>query len=388
MLRERRDTGRNGERNPAAPFLVTGMVETGSTGFDGELPQSNGQTPQSMTQRRGPGPSPVTIPVAFVNGMLSGVIARGMPPGPYLEDAGIAPELLANAAARVTADQYVALFRSLSERLDDIVLGFLSRPLRRGSLAMILRSGASARTLDVAIRRTAHAFNLLQDDLVIEPVREGSLAGGSLRFTDPSRQWPVFVHELLLRAFWRLNAWLAGGRLPAARFDFAYPPPPYAAAYAAVFPGVRRFERAHSAFLFEVRHLQGAVRRDDRAIREFLTYSQASVIVPRADADAVSARLRELLQRSPTEWPTLAACAQALHMSPATLQRHLAREGATFQSLKDDLRRDVAIHRLNTSSVTLAALAGELGFADSASFQRAFKKWTGSAPGPYRGSRT
>ncbi len=71
-------------------------------------------------------------------------------------------------------------------------------------------------------------------------------------------------------------------------------------------------------------------------------------------------------------------------MSTATLQRRLANEGTSFQSLKDELRRDTAIVRLNTSTVSLAALAFELGFADSAAFQRAFKGWTGSAPGTYR----
>ena len=71
-------------------------------------------------------------------------------------------------------------------------------------------------------------------------------------------------------------------------------------------------------------------------------------------------------------------------MSTSTLQRRLASEGASFQSLKDELRRDMAIVRLNTSTISLGALAYELGFADSAAFQRAFKGWTGSAPGAYR----
>ena len=71
-------------------------------------------------------------------------------------------------------------------------------------------------------------------------------------------------------------------------------------------------------------------------------------------------------------------------MAASTLQRRLAADGTSFQALKDELRRDLAIVRLNTSTVPLAALADELGFADSAAFQRAFKSWTGSAPGAYR----
>ncbi|RYF31488.1 MAG: AraC family transcriptional regulator, partial [Comamonadaceae bacterium] len=73
-----------------------------------------------------------------------------------------------------------------------------------------------------------------------------------------------------------------------------------------------------------------------------------------------------------------------LRMSASTVQRRLAAEGTSFQSLKDELRRDLAIVRLNSSTVPLAQLAYELGFADSPAFQRAFKGWTGSAAGAYR----
>ena len=44
-------------------------------------------------------------------------------------------------------------------------------------------------------------------------------------------------------------------------------------------------------------------------------------------------------------------------MSTATLQRHLANESTSLQTLMDELRRDMAIVRLNTSTVQLAALA-------------------------------
>lgn len=328
--------------------------------------------------------APVTIPMVFVQSMLSGAQARGLSCEALLADAGIAPELLAQAAARVTSDQYVALFRLLMDRLDDECLGFLTRPLKCGSLALMTRSAISAGTLERALHRVAHTFRLLQDDVLLEPVREGALAGVALHFTHPAAAYPPFTHELLLRVFWRVLAWLAGGRLPAARFDFAFASPPYAGLYGKVFPAPMRFECGRSALWFDAAWLQAPVRRSEAALRAFLADAHAQVIVPRRGDEAVSDRVRDHLQSAKPAWPDLSETATALHMSTSTLQRRLASEGCSFQSLKDELRRDSAIVRLNTSTVPLATLAFELGFADSAAFQRAFKGWTGSAPGAYR----
>jgi len=337
-----------------------------------------------MSQVRPAADLAITISIAFVHGILSGVRARHEAIDSYLDDAGIAVELLDQPSARVTADQYVALFRSLTDRRDDDLLGFVSRPLRRGSMALVFRAATSASSLDTAMRRAAHTFGLLQDDVALAPVRDGDLAGWALQFRAASPSQPAFFHELMLRVFWRLLAWLAGGRLPAARFDFAFAVPVYAGSYGPVFTAPLRFGQAQSALWFDADLLQLPVRRDEAALRLFLGDAQGNVIVPRHAVDEVGSRLRQHLLRSQPAWPGLAACAEALHMSTATLQRRLAQEGTAFQQLKDELRRDLAISRLNTSTVPVNALAIELGFADSAAFQRAFKHWTGSAPGSYR----
>lgn len=327
--------------------------------------------------------APVTISIALVHGLLAGVRARAEALDSFLTGAGIAAELLEHESARVTASQYVSLFRLLIDLREDEALGFLSRPLKPGSFALMARSALGAHSLDTAIRRVSQTFWLLQDDVVLEPLREGELAGVGLRFSSTLGNPPAFLHELLVRTVWRLLAWLAGGRLPAARFDFAFRAPPHVGSYGKIFPAHLHFERGQTAFWFEAARLRTPVRRDEAALRRFLADAQANIIVPRS-ATVASTRIREYLQRTQPRWPDLAATASALHMSTTTLQRRLTREGTSFQALKNELRRDIAIARLNTSAVSLAELAQELGFTDAATFQRAFKGWTGSAPGTYR----
>ncbi len=327
---------------------------------------------------------PVTIAVVFADGLLAGVRASGLPCQPFLADAQIDPQLLGQPGARVTADQYVALFQSLTDRLDDDLLGFLSRPLRRGSFALIVRSAAGEDTLERAMRRAARTFGLLQTDVALALVQAGPLAGLTLRFADPSIARRLPLHELLLRVFWRLFAWLAGGKLPVQRFDFAFASPSHASSYGKIFTGPLHFDQQQSGFWFDAALLVRPVRRDRPAVEAFLADARSHVIVPPRGETLISARVRSHLHHAQPTWPDLHSTAGALHMAASTLQKHLAADGTTFQALKDALRRDLAIVRLNTSSVCLARLAEELGFADSAAFQRAFKRWTGSAPGAYR----
>jgi AraC-like DNA-binding protein len=83
--------------------------------------------------------------------------------------------------------------------------------------------------------------------------------------------------------------------------------------------------------------------------------------------------------------PALSEVARELGMSGRTLQRRLADEGSSFQSLVDDARRKLAVRLLRKEGdATLSEVTFMTGFADQSAFTRAFKRWTGQTPGVFR----
>ncbi len=67
-----------------------------------------------------------------------------------------------------------------------------------------------------------------------------------------------------------------------------------------------------------------------------------------------------------------------------TLGRQLRSEGTTFTSILNELRRERALHLVRNTGVPLKRVAAELGFNSDASFNMAFKSWTGETPMRFR----
>jgi AraC-like DNA-binding protein len=59
----------------------------------------------------------------------------------------------------------------------------------------------------------------------------------------------------------------------------------------------------------------------------------------------------------------------------------------SFQGIKDELRRDLAILHLVYTDVSLTEISFALGFSSPAVFHRAFRHWTGITPGVYRAAQ-
>lgn len=94
-----------------------------------------------------------------------------------------------------------------------------------------------------------------------------------------------------------------------------------------------------------------------------------------------SARVKAaLLDLLPAGEPTVEAVCGKILLSRRSLQRHLAREGRSFQSLLDETREEMALRYLQDTEISVSEVSYLLAYNNPNSFHRAFRGWTGMTP--------
>jgi AraC-like DNA-binding protein len=96
--------------------------------------------------------------------------------------------------------------------------------------------------------------------------------------------------------------------------------------------------------------------------------------------------IRQLLQNTHGQFPTLEDMASCLHLSPRTLCRRLSEHDTSYQALLNEVRKERAVEYLTSRQWSDEKVANQLGFSDASNFRRAFKQWTGMTPGAVRDS--
>ena len=275
-------------------------------------------------------------------------------------------------------------------------------PLRVGSFGQCAAQLLHCKDLEPALRSGFCYFHGLLSDFVPRLTVQGGLAQVQwLR----CRQTAANAHAQLdaagdasaeacldhaQKAFllfcFGLASWLVARRVPLLAVDYTEPTP--RSDISRVYQAPIRYGAAHTGLRFEACWLDLPVVQNPQSLREFLAGSPAHLLIRYRDTSSVSERIRRLLRRRlDGEPPSLEAVGQTLAMTPQSLRCRMRDEGHGFQALKDALRRDTAMAYLARSELSLLVIANRVGFSEASTFARAFKHWTGVAPGQYRSSR-
>lgn len=326
-----------------------------------------------------------TVAILQVRQLLQGAVARGHDGDALLERAGIAPALLRSPLSRVTQSQYAALIRVLSRRLRDELWGLGGRPLHLGTFAQACRLMVGCRTLGEALRTGFHYYRLQLADFVPRLVVDSGQAQLRLISRGPREPMSGYADRTFCFFSYGLASWLVARRIPVG--GVMYRPMDLGCSSDAerLFQAPVRYHHPWVGFCFDAHWLDQPVVQTAQTLQAFLQDAPGSLLIRYRDEGSLAERIRRHLRRHlDGDMPTLEVVGRAMALGPQTLRRRLREEGQGFQSIKDDLRRDAAIEFLAQAGLTLPDIAGRLGFSEASTFHRAFKSWTGLAPGVYR----
>lgn len=326
-----------------------------------------------------------TIAVSLVEEAVRCVERRGVDPAPLLEAAGISPQVLAAPHGRVSSAQYGALWSAIGRGLDDEFFGQDAHPMRSGSFIAMCQAALTARNGAQAMARTTGFMRLVLDDLTAEIDATSERVRLVYRLRDGVPEKAMFAYATHFILVYGVVCWLVGRRIPVRTARFTCVEPAAGHEYRSMFCDDLRFGEAVSYVELEPAFMELPVIQTPKSLKTFLRNAPASFVVKYRNPDSLGARVRRALRARPiSDWPGADTLAAELRIAEATMRRKLKREGETYQSIKDALRRDMAIAALQSGAHTIADIAAAVGFAEPSAFHRAFRKWTGARPTDYR----
>ncbi|MBQ0753145.1 MAG: AraC family transcriptional regulator ligand-binding domain-containing protein [Gammaproteobacteria bacterium] len=315
----------------------------------------------------------------------------GVPARDLLRQRGVDPDVAMQPASRLSGDIFDAFFMDMLLASGDEYFGFhlghQLMPGLYGALSNLLFSSMNMREgVQLGLRfqelggGTIHGF-------VLEELDDGGLLA----------TWTMVSGNAVLRRHLADNmfALLANfvsvvfpSDFPASeRMTFAYPAPPreMRQQMEALYRCPIEFDAPASSALLSAELLARPINIHDTRQRQLaVELAEQQLAEQKLQRDWLSSVRRQMRGLLPGRAPQREEVARRLGMSARTLDRRLAENDSSWQQQLDSLRAQLAREYLGDASLSVADVAGLLGFADVRALQRRFRIWTGMTPSQYR----
>jgi AraC-like DNA-binding protein len=321
-----------------------------------------------------------------VRGLVEAVEQAGVSRDELLECKELDPQELDHEDASVPRTVVYRLCERALELTRDPAFGlhWIER-LCAGAFNPVSHLVAHAATLRQGFESLHRFHRLLNDQPSFRLSEEGekvivhcfNLSGASTGMQRVASEMLVLGIIRLIRSF-----------RPQARVDevrFAYPMPKHHDEYTRLLGLVPRFGQPETRIVFDRSLMNMASLHRDEDVHEALRAIAERRILRLIEHAPFTLRVRDLLVEQGPMQPDMDRVARALGLSKRSLRRRLVSEGSSYKAIVKEALAIVAKRYLREKRLTIQETAYEMGFADSSTFHRAFKRWTGNTPGSYQG---
>ena len=304
-----------------------------------------------------------------------------------LRSVGIDRRALSEGEMRIPAHLVVELLEQSARASGCETFGLRMAEHRQladyGPISLLLAHQPSMRDVVMTLIRYQRMLNeaLLihiedhRDEVVV--VREEIVTG----VPQQARQ----AYELAVGTLVRIFRGGVGPQLKPLSVDFIHPAPSDLSLHRRVFGPIVQFNSGFNGVACRRDDFDGPSPTADPALVRHA--EQLIDALPYATEISLAGEVQKAIQvLLPFNGASMAAVADRLGYSERTLQRRLADEGAEFSRLLNEIRRDHALRYLGNQRVSLAEVAGLVGYGHETSFARWFAGEFGMTPSAWRTS--
>ena len=229
-----------------------------------------------------------------------------------------------------------------------------------------------------ALLRWVRYLNLLDDAVVVGLAIEEDRA--YLRVEVESEAPAPGAHELCFALVAQRVRQLSTAPVRILGVDFVHRTVADPATYRAYFDAPVTFGAPINQLVFPRAALDASLVSSDPALLGILTRA-ADELAARAPNDpSLSAQVGRVLREAlRVDEGHVEAVAKRLGLTSRSLQRRLKDEGTSFNTLREQVRRDLT-ERYLAEGLTISEISFLVGFSEPSAFFRAFKRWTGLTP--------
>ena len=325
-----------------------------------------------------------SVSLSWVNTVVAAAERQGVPCADLLARAGVVYERL--DGPRWPVDDITRLWRAAAELTGDAAFGLhTGRQVGPGSFNVVSFILLSSATLRSAIGQLQEYQRLISDGgrfqmlagaqhswLIYHPQQ------GSLAFS------PHQVESVLAAAVC-FSRWVTGQPLKPVRVQFSHGQIGPLSAYVQALAAEVQFEQAFNGLLLDNTVLDAPLPQADAELAQLHRAHAAAQLAALSSPVLLRTRVEQWLTGAlDGSVPGRAQAARQFGLGERAFARRLQDEDVRYVELVDGVRHALACQAVAGGAEPFVRIARRLGFSEASAFNRAFRRWTGCAPGDWQ----
>ena len=327
-----------------------------------------------------------TVQAKAVEKIVNAAAAKDVQAERLYEAVNLDPSVLLDPDNRIPFAQLVALYEKAGELTSDDNFGLhLGQNINPTAFDVVGYCALNSPTLGAAFARVARYHSIWTDGALFNVETANDTSAIVYSYADTSIHEHRQDAEMTLATVVTLCRNIASPDFVPTFVEFQHDAPHDTSEHRQLFRSPIEFRSSSNKLTFDSRFLSLPIAKADASLCALLDRHAEELLAKFPPQHSLVDQVRSIIAAELRgSDPSLEYVADKLNLTPRTLQRKLQDLGTSHNELLDQMRRQLAMRYLREREMAICEVAYLLGFSESSSFHRAFKRWTGLTPKEFR----